>query len=101
MLRTPPRATLFPYTTLFRSDLAEERAEVLAVQLERLVHRDFVAPAALLGEVAHALAEVLAVRGVLPRSEEHTSELQSLRHLVCPLMLAITESGLSLLSPAR
>src|ERR1035438_10819916 len=59
MIRRPPRSTLFPYTTLFRS-------------------------------VRH-VTERREVRGVNcncgPRSEEHTSELQSLRHLVCRLLL--------------
>src|SRR5947199_3845028 len=63
--RRPPRSTLFPYTTLFRSRAAGRRPEGAAPP----------APAAL---VAHG-------RG--PRSEEHTSELQSLRHLVCRLLL--------------
>src|SRR5436853_7465572 len=63
MIRRPPRSTLFPYTTLFRS--------------WRLVARvvpDVVPP-----------GHVLLVHQ--PRSEEHTSELQSLRHLVCRLLL--------------
>src|SRR2546429_1583042 len=64
MIRRPPRSTLFPYTTLFRSD----RRAALAQGLDRLVH-DRVG----LGAVA--------------RSEEHTSELQSRLHLVCRLLL--------------
>src|SRR5258706_7263121 len=72
MIRRPPRSTLFPYTTLFRS--------------QRLEHHD----------VAHALhaAHGLAVDAregrvgaALHRSEEHTSELQSLTNLVCRLLL--------------
>src|SRR5437899_12685282 len=66
MLRRPPRSTLFPYTTLFRSS--------------GLVTVTFTAPAACAGVVA-----VIVV--LLTRSEEHTSELQSLRHLVCRLLL--------------
>src|SRR3989442_2958728 len=64
MIRRPPRSTLFPYTTLFRSP-----AELVAVDREG----PLVAPA----------IEV----GVLSRSEEHTSELQSRPHLVCRLLL--------------
>src|SRR3989442_2498809 len=66
MIRRPPRSTLFPYTTLFRSRDAALR------------HEHVRAPAG--GErVGHALSGV--------RSEEHTSELQSRPHLVCRLLL--------------
>src|SRR5258705_1780475 len=80
MIRRPPRSTLFPYTTLFRSHVRNGRAFA--------VFRDI---------FPHRLADVigrgvkLAVRiGLIAkshRSEEHTSELQSLRHLVCRLLL--------------
>src|SRR2546425_4978528 len=81
MIRRPPRSTLFPYTTLFRS---LHRVVRLGVCGERLAH--------LLGSAEPpAQREVLAQRisfGVgLPRSEEHTSELQSLAYLVCRLLL--------------
>src|ERR1035438_1306799 len=62
MIRRPPRSTLFPYTTLFRSVAA--------------------APAAGGGPIGPLEAPY-----DIPRSEEHTSELQSLRHLVCRLLL--------------
>src|SRR5438045_6447038 len=68
MLRPPPTSTLFPYTTLFRSPL-------LAVNFPQ-------APGTRL-----KLRARQANRRALPRSEEHTSELQSLRHLVCRLLL--------------
>src|SRR5262245_66023324 len=69
MIRRPPRSTLFPYTTLFRS----VRAQVVLVGWRlRLVERVVVA---------------LPPLRVVARSEEHTSELQSLRHLVCRLLL--------------
>src|SRR5690348_17367865 len=67
MIRRPPRSTLFPYTTLFRS----ERAQVL--------YRF----AALLGERKAELTDLMSHE----RSEEHTSELQSPVHLVCRLLL--------------
>src|SRR2546427_5313085 len=68
MIRRPPRSTLFPYTTLFRSSLG------LAVGFElRLELRDHAAS-------GHR-------RGVGERSEEHTSELQSQSNLVCRLLL--------------
>src|SRR2546425_3547174 len=79
MIRRPPRSTLFPYTTLFRS-LA---AGPLAATVARLA-------AFLVGLVAVGLMLVpRAMRsdGRLNRSEEHTSELQSLAYLVCRLLL--------------
>src|SRR5258705_5459411 len=66
MIRRPPRSTLFPYTTLFRSGLADLRRR--------------------LDPVRPRLGAGL-LRGRTGRSEEHTSELQSLRHLVCRLLL--------------
>src|SRR3712207_8342872 len=88
MIRRPPRSTLLPYTTLFRSDVARERL------VRRLRAR--VRPARTLGDgVAAGDVEVgglplpLAPRGPRrrPRSEEHTSELQSRQYLVCRLLL--------------
>src|SRR3712207_7664615 len=77
MIRRPPRSTLFPYTTLFRS-LAVDRREVTDERPWSL------SPAALRAAPA-------AARLVLPspngRSEEHTSELQSRQYLVCRLLL--------------
>src|SRR5258706_6701184 len=80
MIRRPPRSTLFPYTTLFRSHRAPESREtrsrwkaVNASPLRRTRLR--------------VQADVrLTARG-WPRSEEHTSELQSLTNLVCRLLL--------------
>src|SRR3712207_7214397 len=93
MIRRPPRSTLFPYTTLFRS-LARpvggvgERAGAVAILQHRLVrgHRVAVACAGVdrlgFGDDLHALQ-----RGRICRSEEHTSELQSRQYLVCRLLL--------------
>src|SRR5262245_63683315 len=67
MIRRPPRSTLFPYTTLFRSFNRSETAAFLAQVADALSPDD------------HLLLGL--------RSEEHTSELQSLRHLVCRLLL--------------
>src|SRR2546426_8635417 len=72
MIRRPPRSTLFPYTTLFRSHLAA------------LVHRADTIPVSIKGDTQLAL--LLHDRG-LERSEEHTSELQSPCNLVCRLLL--------------
>src|SRR2546430_7572972 len=86
MIRRPPRSTLFPYTTLFRSQLVAERDERLAGDpLERsdVGRRQLVAPAtdpARLGRPRGPRMDPM-------RSEEHTSELQSQSNLVCRLLL--------------
>src|SRR5258705_9281391 len=95
MIRRPPRSTLFPYTTLFRSldiiraapgiDDAVGAAFLLQEQLR--VARD---PGREVGRQRQGLIKRIGVqrlRGPGARSEEHTSELQSLRHLVCRLLL--------------
>src|SRR2546429_6079168 len=101
MIRRPPRSTLFPYTTLFRS------REMLR-RFERFFHKSL---------VNHELRFVLANQAFLPscdllphrieialhaihtdrdrRSEEHTSELQSRLHLVCRLLLEKKKRSLS------
>src|SRR2546425_7764429 len=84
MIRRPPRSTLFPYTTLFRSAELRSRVrpklEVLGKSLAPSVSRS------LGGEVfAHVAKHARAARR--RRSEEHTSELQSLAYLVCRLLL--------------
>src|SRR2546430_4106650 len=76
MIRRPPRSTLFPYTTLFRS----MRPIVNIGCGQDLTVR----------EIAKLIAEVVGFRGHFifdPRSEEHTSELQSQSNLVCRLLL--------------
>src|SRR5436305_7853808 len=74
LLRRPPRSTLFPYTTLFRSAHLSRR------QLPRLQLMKETAPFVLNGQTIHQLQ-------ARQRSEEHTSELQSRPHLVCRLLL--------------
>src|SRR3712207_7372067 len=86
MIRRPPRSTLFPYTTLFRSDpeLAEQVRSQMFV-FEDIVTIDNRSLQLVLREVeANDLAT--ALKGVR-RSEEHTSELQSRQYLVCRLLL--------------
>src|SRR3712207_7768910 len=94
MIRRPPRSTLFPYTTLFRS--AQGRAvDVLHPRLARRVR--LVRRGALRAAVRRAGASAGTgaaeqvhggdAAGDLPRSEEHTSELQSRQYLVCRLLL--------------
>src|SRR2546422_4982302 len=87
MIRRPPRSTLFPYTTLFRSDDVGSQATGLGDRVPpvcRLADHLHV----LLGVQDHAKAgadESLVIDE--QRSEEHTSELQSRLHLVCRLLL--------------
>src|SRR2546422_6828846 len=84
MIRRPPRSTLFPYTTLFRS-LGRERQASQVV--ERLHARRALELAAIERAVGPGVRELLAQAPGLERSEEHTSELQSRLHLVCRLLL--------------
>src|SRR2546425_8230510 len=77
MIRRPPRSTLFPYTTLFRSMFSDMFGPIpdptfKVIQLPDGTLRDYAAPGVLL---------------LSQRSEEHTSELQSLAYLVCRLLL--------------
>src|SRR5256885_1687325 len=91
MIRRPPRSTLFPYTTLFRS-LAERFGRYHSLERDLAAARDLQAdPDAgirTLGEeeVGHVRRELEAAESEL-RSEEHTSELQSPCNLVCRLLL--------------
>src|SRR2546427_1751272 len=77
MIRRPPRSTLFPYTTLFRSPLARALTDLAELQLDMQLAR----------RVAHGHAPGPADLSRLRRSEEHTSELQSQSNLVCRLLL--------------
>src|SRR5207302_10680570 len=85
--RQPPRSTLFPYTTLFRSDFDPPPAPLASrhaggvgdVRLLRNAHR--------LGARDHRCPSPTAAAGDRSRSEEHTSELQSRENLVCRLLL--------------
>src|SRR3712207_7170322 len=75
MIRRPPRSTLFPYTTLFRSVRVGEAGVVVAPDLD-------------LGpDLRQVLDQVVDEGVVVVRSEEHTSELQSRQYLVCRLLL--------------
>src|SRR5438874_8471925 len=78
MIRPPPRSTLFPYTTLFRS-----RASPASSNCQPPLSEEGEAPSTLLplGTIQNGGSRALA------RSEEHTSELQSRRDLVCRLLL--------------
>src|SRR5690348_17978830 len=87
MRRRPPRSTLFPYTTLFRS-VRVVLAEHVADDGRRLLVRPPGGEPDLVHRVQHApLHRLEPVAHVRQRSEEHTSELQSPVHLVCRLLL--------------
>src|SRR5438876_7695513 len=84
MIRRPPRSTLFPYTTLFRSLLLPNAGQAAT------------------DDVAALRAELEALKtDYTSRSEEHTSELQSPVHLVCRLLLEKKKSTLSLNNEIR
>src|SRR5690554_7489691 len=90
MLRRPPRSTLFPYTTLFRSLKGPEsglRKMQEAEQVHKLEPRFRFLMAAHLMRSGHMQQGLLVLEEALMRSEEHTSELQSRPHLVCRLLL--------------
>src|SRR3989449_4215146 len=78
MIRRPPRSTLFPYTTLFRSR-APGKSKVLVLLTDGVNNKGTVDP--------RTAGEAAATFGIKIRSEEHTSELQSRLHLVCRLLL--------------
>src|SRR5947208_12852480 len=96
MTRRPPTSTLFPYTTLFRSPASRAAAATeprtassvgtstdgIAVDMTRIADRTSMAPTIM---PATAFSHGRLTQG--PRSEEHTSELQSPDHLVCRLLL--------------
>src|SRR2546430_11361855 len=86
MIRRPPRSTLFPYTTLFRSERRADRG--LSGRISTTNKR---------GMIMSFRAAALTLLLVLPspqRSEEHTSELQSQSNLVCRLLLEKKQSAL-------
>src|SRR5437899_7982997 len=95
MPRLLPSTTLFPYTTLFRS-LEEERHDRLAPQGGHPRNGPFADLHERVGE-PHDVVDALGAEGIdnVMRSEEHTSELQSLRHLVCRLLLEKKTASLS------
>src|SRR3712207_7791421 len=85
MIRRPPRSTLFPYTTLFRSPFPLTSGRVDAPVVDpRRGHLDRTCPGCHLPRPRVTVAHHLPAP---PRSEEHTSELQSRQYLVCRLLL--------------
>src|SRR3712207_7181624 len=99
MIRRPPRSTLFPYTTLFRSATTAtlrtpaEASSGVGVRAQKDAWTEF------LDHAAHSLGASLTELA-FPRSEEHTSELQSRQYLVCRLLLEKKKtSGHTVASP--
>src|SRR3712207_7195553 len=78
MIRRPPRSTLFPYTTLFRSRVVVDQGRWTCAQIGQILHPR---------QQANQELEQFVLRRVCYRSEEHTSELQSRQYLVCRLLL--------------
>src|SRR3712207_8326814 len=89
MIRRPPRSTLFPYTTLFRSRCGASSATGRALRSARFRNTGYVRVVTQCDETAQAVCLTRTrTRGRrLDRSEEHTSELQSRQYLVCRLLL--------------
>src|SRR3712207_7754848 len=90
MIRRPPRSTLFPYTTLFRSQLRDLRAlphQGLAAPDEPALVPAQGVPARPVPVSRHPARELRVLPRLDQRSEEHTSELQSRQYLVCRLLL--------------
>src|SRR5687767_15249773 len=89
MIRRPPRSTLFPYTTLFRSTLIFFPPFITMTRIPALFIIGFWFVSQLVSGLAALDVEAQQTVGVAfwARSEEHTSELQSLAYLVCRLLL--------------
>src|SRR3989449_3833975 len=93
MIRRPPRSTLFPYTTLFRSpqDQLPDDPNIRQAVAEAAAGAGTKWPGATLPDIGQLTAQASRIATdigtVANRSEEHTSELQSRLHLVCRLML--------------
>src|SRR2546429_7527914 len=78
MIRRPPRSTLFPYTTLFRSGVKYQGIDIAP---------EFRRPDVLIQDISKGIPFPDGIPFEMSRSEEHTSELQSRLHLVCRLLL--------------
>src|SRR3712207_9444766 len=91
MIRRPPRSTLFPYTTLFRSNIVPRSDVPHELPGDTVAGKRSKGGVAMTEEeiarFAQMLREADRVRAMIARSEEHTSELQSRQYLVCRLLL--------------
>src|SRR3712207_8484681 len=90
MIRRPPRSTLFPYTTLFRSDGRREgnsEVRTLNDEVKASCFHFIVQRSAFIVQIMKLFRELIFPVIAVVRSEEHTSELQSRQYLVCRLLL--------------
>src|SRR2546430_4027487 len=107
MIRRPPRSTLFPYTTLFRSGLTVMNSTIRnrADELKRVIKSMQAAKQEILKSKEKSVAMIASFlqvdRDVAERSEEHTSELQSQSNLVCRLLLEKKKYRYLRISPVR
>src|SRR3712207_7468208 len=90
MIRRPPRSTLFPYTTLFRSGQGKVSPGILRSRVLAVDGKVRDSQVVVLRGVARV--DAIELRSCIVRSEEHTSELQSRQYLVCRLLLETTKS---------
>src|SRR3712207_7378954 len=97
MIRRPPRSTLFPYTTLFRSAAAAVVDGLDEAAIDRAIRTNTLKDLKGVGPKTAAVI-VQAHKG---RSEEHTSELQSRQYLVCRLLLEKKKNLTPILTPQR
>src|SRR3712207_8551158 len=96
MIRRPPRSTLFPYTTLFRSKAKKaKKAAKAKAKGEPKAHGAALAHASAAADVTPSAAKAAQILEDA-RSEEHTSELQSRQYLVCRLLLEKKKTVLSI-----
>src|SRR3712207_8352521 len=94
MIRRPPRSTLFPYTTLFRSIVMtadagteEFNRQLATYELVQIPTTMSITMVMILSLIYYIAKGTGRITGLSPRSEEHTSELQSRQYLVCRLLL--------------
>src|SRR2546425_9283931 len=99
MIRRPPRSTLYPYTTLFRSRWARLGGSLKALVASCFVSQKFVTFIARITKEDLTILRELMATG--KRSEEHTSELQSLAYLVCRLLLEKKKTHTNTLSTTQ
>src|SRR3712207_8612825 len=99
MIRRPPRSTLFPYTTLFRSSLRRLRTDRIGLYYLHRVDPDTPLEESLATIEDFRRAGSVGYVGLSNRSEEHTSELQSRQYLVCRLLLEKKTSNKALSHP--
>src|SRR2546422_7969433 len=98
MIRRPPRSTLFPYTTLFRSIRSQKRGHAEALDSLPMPTYEYRCPN---GHRFEKTFSRITSQRHAKRSEEHTSELQSRLHLVCRLLLEKKKKTVAVAEPGR